>query len=166
MEEFKPIKDFETFAISNFGNVKDLRTGKLKDRFPDTSGYLIVNCQNPNGWKTLRIHRLVGQHFLEKKDKEEIDHIDRNKLNNNVNNLRWVDDFEQAENKLIIRELPKYIHFYNPNTKKNPYSCYSLQIRCIKLHFKKRFRTDKYTLEEVIDFRNKLLKEHNIQIID
>lgn len=57
----------------------------LKTRVQN-SGYSVVDI----GKKTYTVHKLVASHFLVKKiEDEEINHIDRNKLNNNVSNLEW-----------------------------------------------------------------------------
>ena len=50
--------------------------------------------------KTYRIHRLVAEAFLPNPDgKPFVDHIDRDKLNNNVSNLRWVTKSENLMNR-------------------------------------------------------------------
>jgi len=88
-EYFKPIKDYETYAISNYGNVKDLRTGKLLPMFPNElcGGYLQVNIRNPEkNYTQARVHRLVGLNLINNPNNlEEIDHIDRDVKNNNIN---------------------------------------------------------------------------------
>jgi hypothetical protein len=46
---------------------------------------------NENGVKYFSIHRLVAQAFIPNLlNKEDVNHIDGNKLNNSVNNLEWV----------------------------------------------------------------------------
>jgi hypothetical protein len=46
------------------------------------------------------IHRLLGLQYLENPDNlREIDHIDRNKLNNNLENLRWVSRQTNNQNR-------------------------------------------------------------------
>ena len=47
-----------------------------------------------------RIHQLVAQEFIEKPDgKNCVDHVDKNRLNNIVENLRWVSSSENSRNR-------------------------------------------------------------------
>ncbi len=171
MEEyFKPIKDYETYAVSNYGNVKDIRSGKLISLYETNGGYLRCSLLNPNGYSKKLVSRLVGETFIENLTfLPEIDHIDRNRKNNNVNNLRWVSKSDNVINSLYtdrIMDLPRYIHYDAGGKTKQPYSCWRIQARNQRLYICKRFRTDKYNLEEVIKIRNEILKEKNIPIND
>lgn len=51
------------------------------------------------------VHRLVAESFLHKENgKEYIDHIDTNKTNNAVSNLRWVTAKENSNNPLTLKK--------------------------------------------------------------
>ena len=171
-EYFKPIKDFETYGISNLGNVKDFRTGKLIPQFPNekAGGYLHVGIRNENGYKSQRVHRLVGENLIDNPNNlEQIDHIDRNRVNNKIDNLRWVTFSDNQINKLNkphINNPYRCIHYEDLKTPKNPYSCWCIQIRNQKVMYKKRFRTDKYSLEDVKKKRDEIFRENEIPIND
>ena len=91
MEEFKIIKGFSKYEISNNGNVKNIKTGRILKATLGTRGYYDVIIKNDEG-KLIHItnHKLVGLTFIPNPNNYKIiDHIDNNKLNNDVNNLRW-----------------------------------------------------------------------------
>ena len=101
-EVFLPICGYENYFISNFGNIKNSKTNKIMK--PDThkQGYKRITLSKNGKWKKFSIHRLVGIAFLENPDKKQmIDHIDENKSNNNVKNLRWCCQKENSYNKGI-----------------------------------------------------------------
>ena len=96
MEEWRDIKGYEgKYMVSNLGRVKSLnyrRTGKEKIMkvYPDKDSYLYVElCKDGKG-KWYRINRLVAQAFLENPDNlPEVNHKDKIRTNNNVENLEW-----------------------------------------------------------------------------
>lgn len=127
-EEWKHIKDYEgLYEVSNLGNVRSLArnttSGKLLK--PELqSGYLKVMLSKNNNKKWYSIHRLVAITFIENKEnKEQVNHIDGNKINNNANNLEWVTCQENIihsiENKLKVtkkgveHKLSKEVYQYD-----------------------------------------------------
>lgn len=57
------------------------------------------------GNKKYTIHRLIAQTYLENPDnKPYVDHIDRNTLNNNLSNLRWVTGRENNLNRKLKKK--------------------------------------------------------------
>jgi hypothetical protein len=50
--------------------------------------------------KILSVHRLIAETFLDNSyNKKTVDHIDRNTVNNDINNLRWATMKEQLKNR-------------------------------------------------------------------
>ena len=72
-------------------------------------GYYKLNI---NG-KLLLKHRLIGFQWIENEDpqtKTQIDHTDRNKLNNHAENLRWTSPSENLKNKdKVVRRRNEYL---------------------------------------------------------
>ena len=61
----------------------------LKPR-PCRIGYLYVNLKH-NSSKTVKIHRLIAEYFINNPNNYPcVDHIDGDKQNNDIQNLRWV----------------------------------------------------------------------------
>lgn len=89
-EEWRSIKECPMYAVSNYGQVKNLKTNHILIGFLDKYGYKRV-CLQKNGKQINRqIHRLVAQMFLENsKGLPCVNHKDENKTNNYVDNLEW-----------------------------------------------------------------------------
>ena len=101
MEEWRKIPGFEEYEVSSEGCVRGGRWGHSKTPSIDKDGYLRLGLYDADKkQKWLLVHRLVALAFIPNpENKPEIDHIDRNKYNNLIHNLRWVDDSEQALNR-------------------------------------------------------------------
>ena len=107
MEEFKNIIEFENYEISNLGNVRNKTTQKiLKPRVRNGYKELQISKNSKSFHKT--IHRLIAEAFIENiENKPFVEHIDNDKLNNDVNNLRWCSKrTSKKPNLLIVNDQP------------------------------------------------------------
>ena len=88
MEEFRKIAEFENYSISNLGNVRNDTTGRILIPHLNTNGYMALTLVK----EYLRyIHRLVAIAFIPNpENKKQVDHINGDKTDNRVENLRWV----------------------------------------------------------------------------
>ena len=101
MEEWRIINDFPNYSVSNLGNVMNNKTNKLL-KLCNKSGYYHISLTNKNSHKTFKVHRLVALTFIENdEDKPQVNHKDKNKLNNNISNLEWVTHKENCQHKSI-----------------------------------------------------------------
>jgi hypothetical protein len=97
--------------------------GELKSHLAG-SGYPFV-CLFRKGKGTQRyIHRLVAKAFIPNPEgKPEVDHIDNNKRNNDVSNLRWVTHKENQNNTITrARMLEDTSRFISQKGADNPFS--------------------------------------------
>lgn len=100
-EIWKDIPNFEgKYKVSNLGNVKSLITNKIMSGKSLRGGYRSVWLVD----KCYKIHRLVALTFLKNDDKTKnvVNHIDGNKLNNNVKNLEWSTTAENTKHGYLI----------------------------------------------------------------
>ena len=85
----------EKYEISNFGRLKSFKTsinGKiLKNSLIKGYNALVVKLHNGKS-TTKYIHKLVAEHFIEKDNELQqfVIHLDFDKQNNHVLNLKWV----------------------------------------------------------------------------
>lgn len=112
MEEiWKDIKGYEgLYQISNLGRVKSLKRMIKKRKCEEITkipsitnkGYYRLPLCKYGKIKYFHIHRLVAETFIPNlENKPTVDHIDRNKLNNVVSNLRWATYNEQIKNRVL-----------------------------------------------------------------
>jgi hypothetical protein len=98
-EEFKKIDDFD-YSISNLGRVRNDGTGTFLKGWKDNKGYLNVDLYKNKKPKKFKIHRLIGIYFIENVNNcKEIDHINRDTLDNIIDNLRWVSRSQNNANR-------------------------------------------------------------------
>lgn len=99
-EVWKDIVDYdEKYEVSSLGNVRNKKTGRILKPVVK-GGYLGVGLSNIIEKKNFRVHQLVCKAFIPNiQNKPQINHKDKNKANNNVNNLEWVTAKENNEHR-------------------------------------------------------------------
>lgn len=114
MEIYKDVIGYEgIYQVSNLGNVKTFWYKNEKQMKPskDKDGYLQLALSKDGLAKTVKVHQLVAESFLNHKRcgfKLVINHIDFNKANNKVENLEIVTARENS-NRKHIKSSSKYI---------------------------------------------------------
>ena len=162
LEVWKQIDEYPGYMISNLGRVYSLERTIIDSRgyhqkkggiylkqHLNARGYLFVRLNQQNKKpKNFNIHRGLAENFIPNPfNIPYVDHIDRDKENNQLNNLRWVFPFDNSQNitkcdprnKLGIKNIS-----YDEKRKKYVFA------KCIReKHCLKRFKT----LEEALSYK-------------
>lgn len=94
IEEWKPIKDFPDYRISNKGRIQRVPNNKIKGGLlnptKEKDGYLVVGLFRDKKNIQKRVHRLVAEVFIPNPNNYPcVNHKDENKTNNSIDNLEW-----------------------------------------------------------------------------
>ena len=124
------IKGFDNYEIDREGNVWSKLTKKFLKPELINSGYLSIRLYEKGKTTRFLLHRLLALQFIDNPDNLAcVDHIDRNKLNNSLDNLRWVSYSQNCRNKNSIKG-------YSFNKRCNKYrASYCLNYKHIHIGF-------------------------------
>jgi len=141
-EEWKICPINENYECSTLGNIRNKKSLK------------ILKSYNCNGYRYLRlganyknsVHRIIGYTFLNLTDDLEIDHINRIKDDNRLENLRIV-----TKHQNLMNNNSK--HYYLVNV--NGYMYYKVQITLTKNNrYIKCFKTEQEAIENINELKN------------
>ena len=100
-ETWAKINGWSNYEVSTYGNVRNIKTGKILKPTKHPNGYLAVTLYNNGKSKQLLIHILVAKAFLPDTGlnpdgsimvgHHQVNHRDECKTNNNLLNLEWCD---------------------------------------------------------------------------
>lgn len=121
------IVNYPNYLVYEDGRVFSKKRRKMLKPIETEKGYHIVGLYNDGKQKLCKVHRLVAQAYIPNQDnKPEVDHIDRDRSNNHVSNLRWATHSENRQNTICQSDNQvgiKNISYYN-----NKY-CYQKMLR-------------------------------------
>ena len=90
VETFVEIEGFENYEISNLGKVRNIKSGRMLKPHLNHNGYLKHHLYRHDKQKELFLHRIIAIAFIDNPGKKpQVNHIDENKLNNDLSNLEW-----------------------------------------------------------------------------
>jgi len=94
------IEGYENYLIYPDGKVYNQKYKRYLKPSNDGAGYLFVNLYKGGKRKLHKIHRLIGIHYIPNPDNKIcLDHINRNRSDNRIENLRWATHSENGQNK-------------------------------------------------------------------
>lgn len=94
----KLIEGFTHHTIDEYGTVINTKTNNTKAHWIGANGYYHVDIQEFGKSTKVSLHRLLARTFIPNiENKRTVNHIDGNKLNNNLSNLEWATDSENMQ---------------------------------------------------------------------
>ena len=163
----KLIPGCEYTYASPEGKIYHYKRGFFEERiqYLESFGYYSIKINEKSAPSTKRVHRLIAMTFIPNLNNlPVVNHIDGNKLNNNINNLEWTtiqDNTKKAYdmNLLIPYKLDtsKKVNLYNQNNE--------LIVTCESLVNAADFlKISKYKVYYAFRKKNGFIKEKNITI--
>lgn len=116
--------DFSNYSVSDNAHIRNDTTKKVIKPYKRIDDYMGIHMTDKNDMKakSILIHRLVASIFLTNDDKEHktyVNHMDRNRQNNNKDNLEWITPKGNAQHagsrkiNQIDKETGKIIKTFN-----------------------------------------------------
>lgn len=152
----KDIRGYEgQYAITDDGRVWSYKSKRFLSSYVDGRGYLGVRLYKDGEGSSKRIHRLVLETFYPVAGMEQlqVNHIDENKLNNNLSNLEWTTAKENTQHSLYRRKGVK-------KGKIKEVEQYSLDGKLIAVYksqaeASRKTNINRYTISDVLRGRNR-----------
>lgn len=104
-EEWRDVVGYEgLYCVSTLGRVYNTQKGVINKQYANKNGYMYVSLRKKDKENLCTVHRLVATAFIENPfNKKCVDHIDGDRRNNRLSNLRWCTHIENNANP-ITRE--------------------------------------------------------------
>ena len=113
-----PMIDDDRYEVSDDGLIRNTETGRvLKQR--DSNGYRTCYITRDGRTSCYMVHRVVAKAFVPMiEGKNVVDHINRDKTNNSVQNLRWTDTSQNNRNRSRFHSKTDGLHNITQNGNK------------------------------------------------
>ena len=97
-EEWKIYPKNNRYEVTRSGKVRVVDSKKIVGTI-STNGYCVVTDQTQEETQYYRVHRMVMETYnpIENSENFVVDHIDGNRQNNDISNLRWVTQRQNSE---------------------------------------------------------------------
>lgn len=112
MEQWRVLQRLPMYEVSNLGRVRSIKKGKerLLKQCLASSGYHLVCLSDNKKGSTNYVHRLVAEVFIPIDDinRAVVNHKDKNRLNNSIENLEWVTHTENMFHRDDVKLYSQY----------------------------------------------------------
>ena len=107
-EEWRAIPGFAKYEASTHGRIRNVRNKTLLVACVQ-NGYQVNSLIDDRGHsRNIKFHRVVAQTFLPNAlGHATVNHRDKNRLNNRVENLEWASHAEQIQHQLTVHPPPR-----------------------------------------------------------
>lgn len=148
------IQDFPNYKIDKY-DIINIKTGKTLKPYMTKRGYYGITLYKNNKRSYLKYHRLIAIYNIPNPyNLPFVDHINRDKTDNRIENLRWVDKSRNEENKDCRKNTKLNEKNISPHGNGKGYQ---IQARRNGKTIRKYVNG---TLEEAIKIRNQLVKDY------
>ena len=107
-EIFRKIESLNfLYEVSSTGKVRNVKSKRVLKPYKNNQGYYMISASMKGTISYRLVHQLVAECWLSRPPfKCEIDHIDKNKTNNDFRNLRYVTHSENNKNRTMSWKHP------------------------------------------------------------
>ena len=137
--EWRECKSCSSYLVSDEGDIKNKKTGKIRKQKLNKDNYLEINLSMGSRHNVVhkQVHRLVAEAFIPNpENKPQVNHKDGDTTNNNVDNLEWV---TPQENQIHARNIGLKLDDKGVNSPNSNLS--SNQIQYCRAMYKPRDKT-------------------------
>ena len=99
-EEWRPIKDFDNYEVSNLGNIRNKYLGPLRLSKTKQGVQHVTLCDGSKHRRDCLVHRLVAEAWVPQPEgKHYVTHLNDDKGDNRASNLKWTTMGEVSKGK-------------------------------------------------------------------
>lgn len=113
----KKIKDYDNYYIYDTGDVYNQSTQKMLEGSIGEGGYKYYRLSKNGVKKMFYAHRLVAEAFIDNPNNLPlVNHLDGNKLNNDISNLEWAsysENMVHAYQNKLVNKIEKPRQYYS-----------------------------------------------------
>lgn len=109
MEIWKTIPNFSHYEVSTLGRIRHRVHKVVRKLKRNKDGYLVIAIKDDfRARKTIPLHRLVALAFIKNENQlKTVDHINRCRSDNRLENLRWSSHRENMLNREFLTSLER-----------------------------------------------------------